>query len=36
MPPVIVPERQNLLVAAATSGRLLVFPLADLPELAKE
>ena len=36
MPPVIVPERQNLLVAAATSeGRLLVFPLADLPELAK-
>ena len=36
MPPVIVPERQSLLVAAATSeGRLLVFPLADLPELAK-
>ena len=36
MPPVIVPERQNLLVAAVTSeGRLLVFPLEDLPELAK-
>lgn len=36
MPPVIVPERQNLLVAAATSeGRLLIYPLADLPELAK-
>lgn len=36
MPPVIVPERQNLLVAAATSeGRLLIYPLADLPELTK-
>jgi topoisomerase-4 subunit A len=36
LPPVAVPEKENLLVAAATSeGRLLVFPLADLPELAK-
>ena len=36
MPPVAVPERQNLLVAAATTeGRLLIYPLADLPELAK-
>jgi topoisomerase-4 subunit A len=36
MPPVTVPERQNLLVAAATTeGRLLIYPLADLPELAK-
>ena len=31
LPPVAVPEKENLLVAAATSeGRLLVFPLADL------
>ncbi len=36
LPPVAVPEKENLLVAAATSeGRLLVFSLADLPELAK-
>ena len=36
IPPVTVLDRDNLLVAAATSeGRLLVFPLADLPELAK-
>jgi topoisomerase-4 subunit A len=36
MPPVTVPERQNLLVAAATTeGRLLIYPLADLPALAK-
>ena len=36
IPPVTVLDRDNLLVASATSeGRLLVFPLADLPELAK-
>jgi topoisomerase-4 subunit A len=36
LPPAHVPNGDNLLVAAvSTEGRLLVFPLADLPELAR-
>jgi topoisomerase-4 subunit A len=36
LPPVVLTDEEGLLVAAVTNqGRMLVFPLADLPELAR-
>jgi len=36
LPPVLVPEEDNLLLAAITNeGRMLVFPVAELPQLAR-
>lgn len=35
LPPLVVPQGATLLAAVSRQGRLLLFPLADLPELAK-